>query len=315
MKVVILDYETLGLDLDLSVFDKYGKIAKYPTSSEIEAKTRLADADVVVLNKTPLTAEVLACAPNLKLICKTATGYDNVDVNYCKTHGIRLTNTPAYSTNSVAQVTVTMACMLLTKLNVYKDFVRSGEYFKSVSANKLTPTFNQFDGLTWGIVGFGNIGKKVAKIAEALGCKILINSQTIHHEAHCVTLSQILLNSDVISLHCPLTDQTRGLIGVEQLKLLKKSAILINVARGAVWDEQAVANALLDGKIGGIGCDVFTQEPITPLHPFAKILHLDNAILTPHMAWGSVQSRNKCINMVVDNIDAFFAGKPTNIVV
>ena len=315
MKVVILDYATLGSDVNLSVFDKYGDVTLYPVTTEDEAKTRLVDAEVVVVNKTPLTAKVLENAPKLKLICKTATGYDNVDLDFCKQHGISLTNTPAYSTNSVAQVTVAMACCLLTKLNEYRDFVHNESYFHSDTPNKLTPSFHQFDGLTWGIVGFGNIGKQVAKIARALGCKVLVNTRTPCADENCVSLSRLLSDSDVISLHCPLTDQTRKLIGEEQLKLLKKSAVIINVARGAVWDEQAVANALLEGKIGGMGCDVFTQEPLTPDHPFKKILRLDNVILTPHMAWGSVESRNKCISMVVDNIDAFFAGNPTNIIV
>jgi len=315
MKIVILDYKTLGDDLDLSVFDKFGEVIKYPVSSSEEAKTRLVDADVVVLNKTTLSAEVLACARRLKLICKTAVGYDNVDVDYCKENGISLTNTPAYSTNSVAQVTVAMACSLLTKLDAYRSFVHGGEYFGSISANKLEPYFHDFSKLTWGIVGFGNIGAKVAQIASAFGCKVLVSSRTQKQGFVNLPLEDLLSQSDVISLHCPLTADTRGLIGEKQLAKVKKSAIIINVARGAIWDEQAVAEALLQEKIGGIGCDVFTQEPLMPTHPFAKILRCENAILTPHMAWGSVESRQKCIDMVADNIRAFFDGKPQNIIV
>lgn len=316
MKIVILDYKTLGDDLDLSPFDKLGEVTKYPYSSSDEAKIRIADAEVVVLNKTALTAEVLAQAKKLKLICKTATGYDNVDVDYCKAHGITLTNTPAYSTDSVAQVTVAMACSLLTKLDAYRNHVHSGEYFNSPSANKLSPFYHEFSSLTWGIVGFGNIGRQVSKVAVALGCKVLAYSrkqQKCEGVEH-VSLNQLLTKSDIISIHCPLTQETQGLIGKAQIAQMKNTVTLINVARGAIWDEEAVADALLDNRIGAIGCDVFTQEPLTASHPFAKILKCDNALLTPHMAWGSVQSRQKCMNMVMDNIKAFFNGNPTNVV-
>ena len=261
-----------------------------------------------------MNESVLKHAKNLKLICETATGYDNIDVEYCRSHGITVANTPAYSTSCVAQVTVSMACSLMTHLHEYRNFVHCGGYQKSVSANMLEPIYHEMDGLTWGIIGYGNIGKAVGKIASAFGCKVLANKRTPTDEVECVSLDELLRRSDIVSIHCPLTDKTNKMIGENELKMMKKSAIIINVARGKVWDEGAIANAVVNGNIGGIGCDVFSYEPIDDNHPFVKILDYDNVILTPHMAWGSFESRTRCFNTVLSNIDAYLNGKPQNIV-
>ncbi len=314
MNIVILDYKTLGDDLDLCGAEKFGTVIKYPTSTQDEAKERVKDADIIIVNKVKMVEDVVKNAPNLKLICETATGYDNIDIAYCNSRGIKVANTPAYSTSCVAQVTISMACSLMTHLNEYRSFVHNGSYQKSVSANMLEPVYHEFEGLTWGIVGFGNIGHKVAAVAEALGCKILVNKRTPVSDFECVDLETILKKSDIISIHCPLSSETRGMIGREQLALMKKDAIIINVARGAIWDEGAVADAILDGTIGGMACDVFSVEPLSKEHPFNKILDKENVILTPHMAWGSFESRTRCFNTVLSNIEAYFEGREQNLI-
>lgn len=315
MNIVILDYKTLGDDLDLSGADKFGTVTKYPVTKQDEAAERLKDADVVIVNKVKMNEEALKNAKNLKLICETATGYDNIDTEYCKKRGIAVSNTPAYSTACVAQVTVSMACSLVTHLQEYRSFVHNGGYQNSVSANMLEPVYHEMDGMTWGIIGCGNIGKGVARIAEAFGCKVIVNKRTPDSAFECVDLDRLLKSSDIISIHCPLTDKTRGMIGKEQLKLMKKSAVIINVARGAVWDENAVADAILDGTIGGMGCDVFSYEPIDENHPFVKLLNRPNVLLTPHMAWGAFESRTRCFNTVLSNIEAFVNGEKQNRIV
>ena len=314
MNIVILDYMTLGEDLDLSGASKFGNVIKYPVTSQDEAPERVRDADIVIVNKVKMNKSVLEGANHLKLICETATGYDNIDIEYCKSRGILVANTPAYSTSCVAQVTVSMACSLMTHLHEYRSFVHSGGYQKSVSANMLKPVYHEMDGLTWGIIGFGNIGRGVGKIAKAFGCNVIVNKRTPVEDYECVSLDELLKRSDIITIHCPLTDKTRGMIGKEQLSLMKKSAIIINVARGAVWDEEAVAQAIIDGTIGGVGCDVFSYEPMDDNHPFVKILEYDNVLLTPHMAWGSFESRTRCFNTVLSNIEAYLNGKEKNLI-
>ena len=231
MNIVILDYKTLGDDLDLSVAEKYGKVTKYTTTTQEEAPERVRDADIVIVNKVKMNESVLKDAKSLKLICETATGYDNIDIEYCKKRGIRVANTPAYSTSCVAQVTVSMVCSLMTHLHEYRRFVHDGEYQKSISANMLEPIYHEMDGLTWGIIGFGNIGRGVAKIADAFGCNVIVNKRTPVDDFECVTLEELLKRSDIISIHCPLTDKTRGMLGKEQFEMMKKGAIVVNVPK------------------------------------------------------------------------------------
>ena len=314
MNIVILDYKTLGDDLDLSGAEKFGNVIKYETSTQEEAKIRVKDADIIIVNKVKMTEDVVKNALNLKLICETATGYDNIDIQYCNSRGIKVANTPAYSTSCVAQVTISMACSLMTHLNEYRNFVHDGSYQNSISANMLEPVYHEFEGLTWGIIGFGNIGRRVARVAEALGCNILVNKRTPVDDYECVGLEEILKKSDIISIHCPLSDATRGMIGKKQLEMMKRNAIIINVARGAIWDEGAVSDAILNGTIGGMACDVFSVEPLPKDHAFNKILNCENVILTPHMAWGSFESRARCYNTVLSNIEAYLDGREQNLI-
>lgn len=314
MNIVILDYATLGYDLDLSRAERFGTVIKYEKTTQDQARERVALADIVIVNKVKMVREVLEGAENLKLICETATGFDNIDIEYCKERGILVANTPAYSSSCVAQVTVSMVCSLATHLREYEDNIASGDYTSLGNANCLVPVYHELCGKTWGIIGFGNIGKAVGKIAEAFGCRLLVNKRTPVDGYECVDLDTLLRESDIISIHCPLSDKTRGMIGAKELDLMKNDAIIVNVARGAIWDEGAVADAILNGKIGAMGCDVFSQEPIPKNHPFTKLFGLKNVSLTPHMAWGSFESRTRCFNTVLSNIEAYLNGEPTNIV-
>ena len=315
MNIVILDYATLGYDLDLSGAEKFGNVIKYEFTAPSQAPERVKNADIIIVNKVKLNENVLSGAGKLKLICETATGYDNIDTEYCKAHGIKVANTPAYSTYCVAQVTISMASYLMTHIGEYRNYVHSGEYSKSSNANSLIPVYNEFYGKTWGIIGFGNIGKAVYKIADALGCNILVNKRVPEAPYNCVDLETLLRKSDIISIHTPLTEQTKNLIDKNAIDLMKKNAIVINVARGGVWDEAAIAEAILNEKIGAIGCDVYSCEPMAKSHPFSKILDKENVILTPHMAWGALETRKRCFDTVLSNIEGYLDGSFRNMVV
>lgn len=314
MTIVILDYATLGYDLDLTPAERFGKVIKYENSTQDEAAERVKDADVIIVNKIKMNEAVLKNATKLKLICETATGYDNIDLDYCRKKGILVSNTPAYSSQCVAQVTVSMVCSLATHLKEYRECVASGKYTADGVPNSLVPIYHELYGKTWGIIGYGNIGKAVGKIADAFGCKVIVNKRTPDPECECVSVEELIKRSDIISIHCPLNENTRNLIDVREFSMMKKDAIVVNVARGAVWNEEAAANAILKGTIGALGCDVFTKEPFDESHPFYKIKDFDNVLLTPHMAWGSFESRTRCYSTVISNIEAYLKGEPTNIV-
>lgn len=312
MKTVVLDALSLGKDLDLSVFEEFGQVTIYDATSQDETANRLNDADFVVLNKVKLPAEVLAKAPRLKLICESATGYDNIDIPFCKEHGIAVCNVKGYSTDCVAQLTLTMALSLMTKLQNYVSYVRNGAYTASGVPNRLTPVFHEIAGKTWGILGYGNIGRQVGKVAEALGCKILVNKRTPVEDAECVDLERLCRESDILSIHTPLNDSTRNLLDREHIAMLKPTAIVINVARGAITDESALAEAIREKRIGGLGTDVYSVEPFPKSHPFYAIKEFENVILTPHMAWGGYETRTRLLFEMVENMRAFLAGKIRN---
>ena len=312
MKITVLDAATLGADIDLSPLHRQGDVTVWENTAPDQIAGRIAQTEVIVSNKVKLTAQVLANAPALKLICLAATGYDCVDISYCAAHGIGVCNVPGYSTQSVAQLTVAMVLELVNHLRVYRDYVHSGAYSRSGVANALTPVWQELYGKTWGIIGGGNIGRQVAKIAEAFGCRVLMCRRKTDETYENVSLDELCERADIISVHVPLTDETRGMIGKAQLQRMKPGAILVNVARGAVADEQALADAVLEGKLGGLGVDVYSTEPFGPEHPFNAILDRSNVCLTPHTAWGAIETRNRCIAMVADNIDAFSKGLNRN---
>lgn len=312
MKIVVLDAASLGEDVDLSPILNLGESTVYEVNRQETLVSCIGDAEVIVSNKAKLTAQVLEQVPNVKLICVTATGFDTVDTGYCRTRGIGVCNVPGYSTDSVAQLTVALALNLATHLGEYREFVHSGAYSAGNIANKLSPCWNELTGKTWGIIGGGNIGNRVAKIAQALGCRVIMYRRNPDPEFETVSLNTLCETADIISIHLALNDQTRGMMGESQIRKMKKNAIVVNVARGAVTDEEALACAIEEDRIGGLGVDVYSVEPFGKDHPFSRILDRDNVCLTPHMAWGSIESRNRCIAKVAENIAAFYRGESLN---
>ena len=314
VKIVVLDADTLGRDVDLSPLLSLGEVEVFGTTSAENVWARLRNADVAVVNKIRLNETNLS-GTAVKLICVAATGYDNIDSEYCSEHEIALCNVPGYSTDSVAQVTVATVLSLATHLFEYREFVSDGSYSASGLANKLTPVYRELSSMTWGIVGGGGIGSKVALIAEAIGCKVLMCRRKHDGRYEQVGLDELCSRSDIISLHVPLSDSTKGMIGRSQIETMKTGVIFVNVARGAVTDEEALAEAVESGKIGGFGADVYSEEPFSDRHPFFRIKERDNVCFTPHMAWGSYESRNRCVAEISLNIRAFFCGERRNRIV
>ncbi len=312
MKIVVLDAKTLGGDMEFSQFDKFGEVQVYQTTSALQLEDRIKDADVIIVNKIKLDENNLKNAKKLKLICVTATGYDNIDTTYCWHREIAVCNVKGYSTSSVAQVTAAMALSLVTHLNAFDSYVKDGRYTESGVQNRLKPYFHELNGMTWGIVGYGNIGKRVAQIASALGAKTLINPHRVRDGFDYSTLDEVCGNSDIISVHVPLTAETRGMIDEKHIAMMKKTAVFINVSRGAVADEEALTNAIQDGRLGGLGIDVYSEEPLAKDSPYNKILHKKNVIFTPHMAWGAYEARKRCIDEIEKNIETFFMGGTRN---
>lgn len=312
MKIVILDAKTLGDDLEFSQFDRFGSVAVYQTTSALQIEERVKDADVIVVNKIKLGEDNLKNAKHLKLICVTATGYDNIDTTYCWHREIAVCNVKGYSTSSVAQVTVSMALSLVTHIGAFDRYVKDGRYTEGGVQNHLKPYFHELEGMTWGIIGYGNIGKRVARIASALGAKTLINPHRIKGEMDYATLQEVCQNSDIISVHVPLTTETRGMIDAKHIAMMKDSAVFVNVSRGAVADEEALTAAIQDRRLGGLGIDVYAAEPMTKDSPYNKILNRDNVIFTPHMAWGAYEARRRCMDEIEKNIDTFFMGGMRN---
>lgn len=312
MKIVVLDAITLGEDLDISKALQYGEMTVYDNTNPEDVAYRINEADVIFVNKVRLNEENLKDAKNLKLICEAATGYDNIDTAYCKRANIAVCNVPGYSVHSVAQVTVSMVLYLANHLPRYTGYTKSGEYSSGKGANILKPVFSELYGKTWGIVGYGAIGKKVAEVARAFGCNILAYKRTPVDDVKCCDIDYLVENSDIISVHIPLSDETRGLISQEKIAKMKKSAILVNTARGLVTDEKALCTAVKEGKIAGFGTDVYSLEPFPIDSPFYEIKDLDNVCLTPHMAWGAKEARERCFNEMLINMQAFFDGEERN---
>ena len=307
MKITVLDSATLGEDLDLSPLSAVGETEVYKNTAPHEVATRIAESDVVVINKIKLNESNLAEAKNLKLICIAATGYDNIDVAYCKTKGIAVCNVVGYSTHSVAQITVATVLSLACHLPEHCETVESGRYTASGVANSLIPVYHELAGKTWGIIGCGNIGRQVAKVAEAFGCRVIASRRSGG-----ATVEEVCRESDVITIHTPLNDSTRGLVSREMIALMKKDVIIANAARGAVTDERAIADAVKEGRIGAFGSDVFSVEPFGEDHPFYEIKDLPNVCLTPHMAWGAYEARARCLDTIIKNIKSYEEGNSLN---
>jgi len=312
MKIVVLDRLTLGEDLDISSAEKFGTVISYDKTDADEVEERISDADVIFVNKIKLGENNLKNAKNLKLICEAATGYDNIDTAYCRKRNIAVCNVPGYSVYSVSQVTVSMVLKLVNHLNEYERYTSDGIYTNGKSANILTPVFNELLGKTWGIIGYGAIGSRVGEIAKALGCNVIAYKRTPVEGVCCTDIDTLIEKSDIITVHIPLSDETRGLIDKNRISKMKKNVIFVNTARGAVTDEAALCEAIKENKISGLGTDVYSVEPFSKDSPFYEIKDYDNVCLTPHIAWGARESRERCFNEMLENMKAFFDSRIRN---
>ena len=315
MKISFLDASTIGSDIDLSLYKRFGELKVYGNTTQEEFVDHVGDSDVIIVNKLKVGGQNLPSCPHVRLVCVTATGFDNIDTEYCRENGIAVCNVVGYSTQNVAQLTIATVLSLYCRLKEYDRSVSDGSYTRGGVANILTPVYHEICGKTWGIVGYGNIGKQVGVVAKALGCNILVYKRTPIEGENCVDIDTLCRESDIITVHTPLNDGTRNLINSERIAMMKNDAVLVNVARGAVCDEEAIANAILEGKLGGVAIDVYSKEPFGEDHPIARIAGLDNVILTPHMAWGSYEARVRCCEEIALNIESYIKGERRNRIV
>ncbi len=317
MKIVFLETKTLGNDVSLKAFKEFGEVVCYDVSDPDKNAERAKDADILIVNKISMNADSLAMAKNLKLICLTATGTNNVDFAYTNQRGIAVANVKGYSTQSVIQHTFALFFYLYEKLAYYDRFVKSGDYSRNDIFSHFDAKFNELYGKTWGIIGLGEIGRGVAAIAKLFGCKVVYYStsgKNDNPEYERVDLDTLLQESDVVSIHAPLNAATLNLIGAEELAKMKKSAILLNLGRGPIVNQEALADALEQGEIAGAGLDVLTVEPMEEDNPLMRIQDSSKLLITPHIAWATVEARQRCADEVAENVRAFLKGEKRNIV-
>ena len=310
MKIVFLDAKTIGEDIDLSGFDELGEVVKYGFSTAEEARERSKDADVLVLNKAQVNEQTIGAAKHLKLVCVTATGTNNLDKEYLAKQGIEWRNVAGYSTESVAQHTFAMLFYLLEKLPYYDNYVKSEKYVNDVSFTHFAKAFHELSGKTYGIIGLGNIGRRVADIAKAFGCHVIYystsgrNSQPGYER---VSFDELLERSDIVSIHAPLDENTLGLMNQKAFAKMKSSAILLNVGRGPIINEADLAEALNNRMIAAAGLDVLSVEPMQPENPLRGIKDSERLLITPHIAWAGVEARMRLMDIILNQIKEFFA--------
>lgn len=317
MKIAILETNSLGNDVDLSRFSELGEVTCYTQTTEEDVAEKIRDADIIVVNKVMMNEQTLSGAKNLKMVALTATGYNNIDKAYTDSRGITVTNVRGYSTDSVAQHTFALALYLSNQLNYYDTYVKSGEYIKSDIFCHFDRKIFELKDKTWGIIGLGTIGKRVAQIAEVFGCRVIYYSTSgRNHDAQYtqVDLDALLGESDIVSIHAPLNDVTRNLMNMENLKKMKKSAILINVARGPIVNEEDLVTALEEGVIAGAGLDVLSKEPMSANNPLMRMQDSSKLIVTPHVAWASPEARQRDADETWLNIQAFLNGEKRNLI-
>lgn len=309
MKIVFLDVKTIGEDIDLSGFDALGEVVKYPFSTPEQALERTEDADVIILNKVEINEKSIGNAKNLKLVCVTATGTNNLDKEYLAERGIAWRNVAGYSTESVAQHTFALLFYLLEKLRYYDDYVKSEKYIGDTTFTHFANVFHEISGKTWGIVGLGNIGRRVAEIAKLFGCRVIYYStsgKNNNSDYERVDFDEILAQSDILSVHAPLDENTRGLFNKEAFAKMKASSIFINVGRGPIVVEQDLADALNEGQIAAAGLDVLAVEPMAETNPLRYIKDSEKLIITPHIAWASIEARTRLMKIICNQIKEFF---------
>ena len=304
MKIVFLDAATMG-DVSFEPFERLGDFTSYEMSTPQEARERVKDVNVLLINKVLVDKELIDSAPELKLICVAATGVNNIDVEYAASKGIPVRNAVGYSTDSVVQNTFMHILSLVGGSPYFDDSVKSGSYSRSGMFTDPNWNWWELSGKTIGIIGMGNIGMKVAGIAEAFGMKVCYysTSGTGHcTEYPCLSLEELLKTSDIVSIHAPLNERTLNLIGKEQLSLMKPEAYLVNAGRGAIIVEEDLAEAVDNGVIAGAGIDVFVKEPLPEDHPYLRMRHPERMRFSPHIAWASMEARNRLVEIMAENI-------------
>lgn len=313
-KIVVLDGKTLG-NVDYIKLNEFGQVIYYDMTSENMVAERIKDADIVLTNKVVLKEKNLKKAKNLKLICEMATGYNNIDIDYARKNNIAVTNVAGYSTNTVAQHTFAMLLHLYDNLSYFDKFVKSGDYSNSDIFTNLDVTYNDLCGKVWGIIGLGAIGKRVAKIAQAFGARVIYYStsgKNTNPDYAQVDFEELLEKSDVISIHAPLNEKTKGLINYNALSKMKKEAVLINVGRGPIVVDADLARAIDEEIIGGAALDVFEVEPIPQDNPLLSVRNKERLLMTPHVAWASEEARKRLFDDLLENISAFNRGEYRN---
>ena len=304
LRIVFLDAATMG-DISFAPIEALGDFIRYDNSTPQEAIERVKDCEVMIINKILVTPELIDAAPNLRLICESATGVNNIDMAYAASKGIPVRNAVGYSTTTVAQATFMHILSLLGEGPYYDECVKSGRYSAMNMFTDPAKNWEELDGKTIGIIGMGNIGSRVAKIAQAFGMNVCYfsTSGTGHCKDYpCLPLDDLLKQSDIISIHAPLNERTNGLIGAEQIAQMKPTSIIVNMGRGGIVDELALADAISQERIAGAALDVFMKEPVPADNPLLHTRHPERLRLAPHAAWASIQARERLVQQIADNI-------------
>lgn len=317
MKITFLDADTLGKDISLKAFEDLGEVEVYGFTTSEQVLERTKDSDVIITNKVLINEASLGPNPNAKLICITATGTNIVDFNFATKYGIAVTNVKGYSTDSVVQHTFSLLFYLLEKLRYYDDYVKLGHYTNDILFTHFENRYHELSGKTWGIVGLGEIGRKVASIAQAFGCKVIYYStsgKNNNSDFTQVDFDTLLSTSDIISIHAPLTPATNNLFTFETFQKMKNTSTLINVGRGPIVNEKDLLKALEENEIAAAGLDVLTVEPMEKKNPLLTFKDSNRLIITPHIAWASIEARGRLVEEVYKNIRAYIKGEERNMV-
>ncbi|MBN2481169.1 MAG: D-2-hydroxyacid dehydrogenase [Bacteroidales bacterium] len=308
--IVFLDTETIGEVEQLQHLKNMGNLTVYKTTAHDQRIRHIGSHDVVITNKVMIDRQVMDACPCMKLVCIAATGMNNVDLDYASAKGIQVRNVAGYSTESVVQHTFALLFHLMNRLDYYDHYVKSGLYARSGMFTHHGRSFHELSGKIMGIIGLGTIGKRVAEIAACFGARPVYFSTTgnnLDQPFEHVSLEELLTLSDVVSIHCPLTEKTRNLLDHEQLKLMKKDAVLINTGRGGIVNETALTRAIDNNLLGGAGLDVLTREPPDADNPLLHVRQKEKLIITPHIAWAAVESRSRLAEGIIENIREFLA--------
>ena len=309
MKIVFLDQKTIGDDIDLSGFNKLGEVTKYNFTTPEEAPERVKDADVLIINKVPINEQTIGTAKNLKLVCVTATGTNNLDKDYLDSHQIAWRNVAGYSTETVTQHTFAMLFYLLEKLRYYDDYIKNGNYINDTSFTHFAEHFSEINGKTWGIIGLGAIGRRVAQIAQVFGANVIYYSASGRPAQDGYTqvdFDTLLTTSDIISVHAPLNEYTENLIDKQAFEKMKNSCIFLNLGRGPIVVEQDLYQALVDDQIAAAGLDVLCQEPMSETNPLIRVQDSSRLLITPHIAWASVEARTRLMQIILNQVKEYF---------